>query len=341
MTNAHELFNQAGIYLQQALGEDLLQEGAWEKGVQLPRYLAQTYEIGKAKLGGIEVLLMANKDGAQALPALLKQRALIQKEAGMPVIWVGDALQAYARKEMVARRMPFIIPFKQAYLPPLGVEFQERALATRLEVKEKLHVATQVFLINTLLGNLPDTLNPKEIAMYLGYSLMTMTRIKSELMEHGWLDVDAYRGGRLWRLTVEGGELWKAIKPNLQTPIRKRLWIRNPNPHIEGLPLAGLSALAEQTMLGESQNSVRAIGELDWRKLERELDADQIVPEAIDGALELEVWRYAPQRIKALNAKEGDANNGIVDPYSLFLSLEVMDDDRVQVALKELLRGIN
>lgn len=341
MTNAHDLFNQAGIYLQQALGEDLLQEGAWEKVMQLPRYLAQTYDMGKARLAGIEVLLMANKDRAQALPALLKQRALIQKEAGVPVIWVGDTLQAYARKEMVARRMPFIIPFKQAYLPSLGVEFLERALAKRVDAKEKLHVAAQVFLISKLLGNLTDALNPKEIAMNLGYSLMTMTRIKRELMEHGWLDVDAYRGGRLWRLKVEGGELWKAIKPYLQTPVRKRLWIRNPNPHIEGLPLAGLSALAEQTMLGEPPNIVRAIGELDWRKLERELDADQMVPEAIDGSLELEVWRYAPQRIKTLNAKEGDANKGIVDPYSLFLSLESMDDDRVQMALKELLRAIN
>jgi DNA-binding MarR family transcriptional regulator len=341
MLNAKDLFNQAGIYLQQTLGEDLLQEGAWEKGAQLPRYLAQTYDMGKARLAGIEVLLMANKDGAQALPALIKQRALIQKEAGVPVIWVGDALQAYARKEMVARRMPFIIPFKQAYLPPLGVEFQERALATRVGVKAKLHVATQVFLINTLLGNLPNTSSPKEIAMYLGYSLMTMTRIKSELMEHGWLDMDAYREGRLWRLTIEGDEIWKAIKPYLQSPVRKRLWIRSPNLYIEGLPLAGLSALAEKTMLGGPPNIVRAIGELDWRKLERELDADQMAPEAIDGSLELEVWRYAPQRIKALNIKEGDANKDIVDPYSLFLSLETMDDDRVQVALKELLREMN
>ena len=321
--------------MQQALGEDLLQEGAWEKGAQLPRYLAQTYDMGKARLAGIEVLLMANKDGVQALPALLKQRALIQKEAGVPVIWVGDALQAYARKEMVARRMPFIIPFKQVYLPPLGVEFQERALATRVDVKEKLHVATQVFLINTLLGNLPDTLNPKEIAMYLGYSLMTMTRIKSELMEHGWLDVDAYRGGRLWRLTVEGGELWKAIKPYLQTPVRKRLWIRNPPNKFLLLPLAGLSALAGQTMLSEPPNVVRAIGEMDWRSTQKELAGEQILPEAIEGALELEVWRYAPARTQFKQER-----NDYVDPYSLLLSLEDMNDDRVQIALTEIGIGV-
>ncbi|TXI12634.1 MAG: hypothetical protein E6Q68_03475 [Polynucleobacter sp.] len=341
MTNAHELFNQAGIYLQQTLGEDLLQEGAWEKGVQLPRYISQTYDIAKARLAGIEILLMANKDGAQALPALLKQRALIQKEAGVPVIWVGNTLQAYARKEMVVRRMPFIIPFKQTYLPPLGIEFQERALATRVDAKEKLHVATQVFLINALLGNLPDTLNPKEIAAHLDYSLMTMTRIKSELMEHGWLDNEAYRNERLWRLTIEGSNLWKAAKPYLQTPVRKRLWIRKPTLDIEDLPLAGLSALAEQTMLGEPPNIVRAMGELDWRKLERALNADQVLPEPIDGTLELEVWRYAPQRVRTLKTREENINNGIVDPYSLFLSLEFMDDDRVQLALKELLKEMN
>lgn len=338
MKNAQALFNQAGHYLQQTLGEALLLEGAWAGTANLPRYIAQTYGLDKARLGGNDVLLMANKEGTQALPALLKQRALIQREAGVPVIWVGATLQAYVRKEMVAQRAPFIIPFKQAYLPLLGVQFQERALATRTSAQDKLHVATQVFLINTLLKNLPDTLNPKELAMHLGYSLMTMTRIKSELVEHGWLDVGVYKKEGLWHLKIDGSGLWKVVAPYMQNPIRKRLWIKNPNQYIKGLPLAGLSALAKQTMLGEPANVVRAIGELEWRKLQKELDADQVVPEAIDGAIELEVWRYAPQRIKTLNAKEGDAGNDTVDPYSLFLSLENMDDDRVQVALKELMK---
>lgn len=334
MKDAHNLFNQAITYLHQTLGEDLVQEGAWERGAQLPRYIAQTYDIGKARLAGIEVLLMANKDGVQALPALLKQRALIQKEAGVPVIWVGDTLQAYARKEMVARRMPFIIPFKQVYLPPLGVEFQERALATRVDAKEKLHVATQVFLINVLLGNLPDTLNPKEIAAHLDYSLMTMTRIKSDLMEHGWLDVGAYKNERIWRLNLQGSALWDAVKPCLQNPVRKRIWLRNPHDKFLQLPLAGLSALAEQTMLGEPQNVVRAIGEMEWRSTQKELIAEQMLPEAIEGALELEVWRYAPWR-----TQHKQERNDYVDPYSLLLSLEDMNDDRVQIALTEIRIG--
>lgn len=341
MNNVQTLFNQAGDYLQQTLGESLLPEDAWAGLVKLPRYIAQTYDIVMAKLAGNEVVLMAGKGGTQALSILLKHRALIQKGAGVPVIWVAESIQAYARKEMVAQRVPFIISFKQIYLPMLGVQFQERALAARVDTKDKLQVATQVFLMNTALQNLPETLNAKKLALFLGYSLMTMTRMKSELVEHGWLDMEVYIKEKLWRLTIERGELWKTVKPFLQNPVRKRLWIRNPNQYIKELPLTGLSALAEQTMLGEPLHVVRAIGELDWRQLEKELDADQVVPEAIDGALELEIWRYAPNRIKALNTKKGDAGNDVVDPYSLFLGLENMDDDRVQLALKELMKGMN
>lgn len=328
--SAYDLFNQADSYLQQVLGESLAQVGAWKNSAHLPRYITQIYEITKAKLAGMEVVLMASKDGAQTLPALLKQRVLIEKKAGIPVIWVGNALQAYARKEMVARRMPFIIPFKQVYLPLLGVKFQEQALATRVNNKEKLHVATQVFLINALLGNLPDTISPKEIAMSSGYSLMTMTRIKSELMEHGWLDIDAYKNRRVWRLSLEGNTLWDTVKPHLQNPVRKRIWLRNPPKHFLQLPLAGLSALAEKTMLGEPPNTVRAIGEMEWRSAQKSLTGEQILPESIEGTLELEVWRYAPARTQFKDEK-----HDFVDPYSLFLSLENMNDDRVRIALTE------
>jgi hypothetical protein len=55
----------------------------------------------------------------------------------------------------------------------------------------------------------------------------------------------------------------------------------------------------------------------------------------------LEVWRYAPQRIKTQNTKEGNVGNDAVDPYSLYLCLENMDDDRVQLALEELMKGID
>jgi hypothetical protein len=126
----------------------------------------------------------------------------------------------------------------------------------------------------------------------------------------------------------------------MQNPIRKRLWIRNPHPSIVELPLAGLSALAKQTDLGEPENVVLAIGESDWRKLEKELDTNQVIPEQIDGALELEIWRYAPQRIKISNTQEWEQVHSVIDPYSLCLSLEQIDDDRIKLTLKELMTGM-
>ena len=340
MKNQNVLINRVGNYLLQTLGEDLLSEGAWEGTVNLPRYILQTYEIRKAKLSNNQVLLITNKEGTQALSALIKQRALIERVAGIPVIWIGESIQGYVRKEMIAQRAPFIIPFKQAYLPLLGIQFQERELARRPETQDKLQVATQVFVINVLLNNLPNKLNAKELALSMGYSLMTMTRIKNELLEHSWLDREVYQKDGLLQLGIKDIALWEATKPYMQNPIRKRLWIRSPTQSIGELPLAGLSALTIQTLLGEPANVVRAVGESDWRKLEKELDANQVLPEQIDGALELEIWRYAPQRVKISNAQEWDQVHSFIDPYSLCLSLEQIDDDRVKLSLKELMTGV-
>jgi len=340
MKNLNVLITQVGTYLQQTLGEDLLLEGAWEGVVNLPRYILQTYEIRKAKLSNNHVLLITNKEGTQALSALIKQRALIERVAGIPVIWIGESIQGYVRKELIAQRAPFIIPFKQAYLPLLGIQFHEGGLARRPVTQDKLQVATQVFVINALLNNLPNKLNPKELALYMGYSLMTITRLKNELLAHGWLDIDAYKKEGLLQLRIQDDALWDAAKPFMQNPIRKRLWIRNPHPSIVELPLAGLSALAKQTDLGEPENVVLAIGESDWRKLEKELDTNQVIPEQIDGALELEIWRYAPQRIKISNTQEWEQVHSVIDPYSLCLSLEQIDDDRIKLTLKELMTGM-
>lgn len=343
MNNAQTLFRQASGYLHQALDEDLLLDGVWAGAAQMPRYIEQAYDINKARLAKCEVLLLASKDKAPALPALLRQRTLIQRESGFPVIWVGERLQTYVRKEMVAQRAPFIVPFEQAYLPFLGTHFQERMLIKQAGTKETLHVATQVFLINAALCNFSDDLSPKELAKLLGYSLMTMTRIKSELIEHGWLDTAIYKNEKIWRLKFRKRDLWNAIKPYLQTPVRKRIWIRGASPELMQLPLAGLSALACQSLLGQPSNVVRAIGELDWRRFEKQLTAADRLPEAIEGVHELEIWRYAPQRIR-LDPKGGgsaDVKHDYVDPYSLFLSLEKMDDERVQLALKDLMRRLD
>ena len=127
-------------------------------------------------------------------------------------------------------------------------------------------MATQVFVINALLNNLPNKLNAKELALSMGYSMMTMTRIKNELLAHSWLDMDLYKKDGLLQLRIKDIPLWEASKPYMQNPTRKRLWIRSPNQSLREFPLAGLSALAKQTHLGEPENVVRAIGEVDWRK---------------------------------------------------------------------------
>lgn len=325
-------FDRALDYLQRSLGGARLIARRWQGTEQLPRYLEQGYQFALVKLEGLEVLMMGSKNTEPKLPEFLKQRDLIQRQSGLPVVWVSENIQAYARKQMVLKRVSFVIPFKQMYLPPLGIDFQERIKAAFVKPNdlEKLQVATQVFLINALNKTLAQEMNPKDLAVQMGYSLMTMTRIKDELMAHGWLDIDLYQKTRKWKLNLQGEQLWQEVKSFLASPVRKRIYIQNTFKDLGQIPLAGLSALSQKTLIANPANPVYAMGDQDWRKIEIFIPKDQIFPEMIEGSIELEIWKYSPKKIKL---------DAWVDPYSLYLSVEHIDDERVQIALNELIES--
>ena len=110
--------------------------------------------------------------------------------------------------------------------------------------------------------------------------------------------------------------------------MKQRHFISRPNPDPPG-PCAGLTALAHYSMLAEPLNPVFALGREDWRTLGKRRRIDQL-PGREPGALEIEVWSYAPTLF---------AGDGVVDRLSLHLSLRDAKDERIETALEEMLRG--
>ena len=62
-----------------------------------------------------------------------------------------------------------------------------------------------------------------------------------------------------------------------------------------------------------------------------ENDVLKQIPYPDEGAVEVEVWNQDPGIL---------GSNGSVDPLSLYLSLRKTDDERIQIALDELMRKI-
>jgi hypothetical protein len=93
---------------------------------------------------------------------------------------------------------------------------------------------------------------------------------------------------------------------------------------------AGLSALAHYSNLAEPANLVLALEGKQWKKVKTSNDV-MILDIAEPNASELEVWSYSP----ALFGK-----NGVVDRFSLFLSMREDNDERVQSALEAMMEQV-
>jgi hypothetical protein len=110
----------------------------------------------------------------------------------------------------------------------------------------------------------------------------------------------------------------------LKTPLRRIVGLEAlPN----GLPvcIAGINALAQKTMLSEQPQAEYAT----TIKAFNALRNGEILPKSSAPVL-LQLWVYSPALF----------GNDTVDPLSLYLSLKKDPDERVQIALDELVKGI-
>ena len=112
----------------------------------------------------------------------------------------------------------------------------------------------------------------------------------------------------------------------LRSPVRRSVWVM-PRRKLQAprVRLAGLSALARDSMLAEPQWPVYAISPAQWKSAT--LAGIEALPEPLPGACEWELWHYSPALV---------ADSETVDPLSLTLSLAGNSDERVQLALDAL-----
>lgn len=320
-------------YLRRTLRIELQPITRWPGAKAIPRHLNDAYRIYQTQLLDLPCLLVLLTGESEPTPAELKKHLqLIEAKAGFPAVYVQHAIRAGQRQRLIDQHIPFAVPDKQLFLPPLGIDLREHYLAQAKAEGEALSPSSQLVLLGQLLGLWPREIDAKRLTRLLGYSAMTMSRIKREL--HTLTAEDAPQ-------TAMPG--WKQALPYLRSPLRTKVWVRHPPEQLRRCPLAGLSALASRTMLSPPTQEVRAIGEQAWRDLLRQ-GLLQIDTEPVPGALELELWKYNPMLLVAdAPDRYGQPDLGraaMVDPYSLYLTLRDHADERVALALDEMMEPI-
>jgi DNA-binding transcriptional ArsR family regulator len=304
----------------------------------LPMYIHETFKLYYIDLFNTKIILAELKiedelsiqqtdKKVQQIKNLLHQKV---------VVVVLENVQAYNRKRLIEKGINFIVPGKQLYLPDLLIDLRESFIhPKRQQKKETLLPSAQFLLIYHIIHrDLHWKLEEhpfKEIAQKLGYTPMAISNAIDNLKYHQLVEVEGEKE-KFIRFQYERNELWNTAMEQglLVNPIIKTIFV-DEKPKDLFLLKSNSSALPEYTDLNPSRQEYFAIEKTVYYGLQK--SNALINPNDYEGRYALEVWKYNPLTL----VDELPNDMEVVDPLSLYLSVKDSRDERIEMALDQIL----
>ena len=288
----------------------------------LPNAILRRYHIEGKLLGNVECIFLSPKVDVSDINELLGHIHIIRKVKCIPVVLVLDRITYRRREMLISRHVPFIVDGHQIYLPFMGTYLQDRCNAAEYKVAEVLTPASQVLLLYMVYSGKSEILS-SVAGRDLDFTATTVMRSVRQLEDLELVSSIKRGVNRYIQSKGSSRDLWERALPFLESPVKRRIYI--PNDTVDGsLLLSGESALSEMSMLGFPRVHSYATGEITrWSSV----GYREILDSRNESALEL--WRYDPRKL----SKDGR----YVDVLSLALSLRDVYDERVEVAVDEMM----
>ncbi|WP_345948979.1 helix-turn-helix domain-containing protein [Mucilaginibacter sp. PAMB04274] len=293
-----------------------------ESTSRLPLYLKGNYTFYESELYGRPLLFAAVREEAEVTPErLAKQGNELRRIFKRPVVYVLADLASWDRKRLIERGVAFAQPGRQLFLPELLIDLGELRNTVQHVVKpdEPMTYAAQLAVLYHLQMISLEDLPLNTIAEKLNYSAMSVSRIVKELEQLQLIELSGTKEKRIRFLAQEPRSLWEQAMPLLRTPIRNVYYV---NELPQQTLMSGDTALSQYTLISAGDQPSYAVAKVKLTTLPTAANHPRY------GRYRLETWQYPPQLLG--NAKT-------VDKLSLYLSLKESDDERIQIALNELL----
>ena len=301
---------------------------------RLPLYVLENYTFYHTALINRTVLLAAlNNSEDISILQLTKNQQIIAEATNYPVIFVFDDLPAHNRNRLIEKKVNFIVPKKQLYIPDLLMDLRESFGRTKTKKeKEKLLPTAQFILLYHLLNQQSNSIEArsfKVLAEKLGYTPMAISKAVDNLKSHDLIEVVGTKEKQI-HFSLNRAEIWRIAK-------QQELWI-NPvvrRVYVDELPKLNLlksntTALPEFSDMNQSRQLYYAIEKTAFYALQRNKELENV--NEYDGQYCLELWQYDPVQLV-----EGMYNDhDVVDPLSLYLSLKDEQDERIEMALEQI-----
>lgn len=310
-------------YIKEITGVDLKLKLLPKKMLdKLPVYLRTNLKVGE--VAGREVIFAIKQN---LTPEQYKKQAeIIEKNTLKPVVFVFDNIESYNRKRLIQKKIGFIVPGRQMYLPQLFIDIKDFG-STQLKKSEKLFPAAQCLMFYHLLGNKVADNNFKTIAKKINYGTMTITRAANVLASFNLCRIE---GGKEKSLVFEKSrkQLWEEVQTYLIDPVDKELYTDD-NCEFNFIYKAGINALSHYTEIAGTDKNLYAVSYENWKSLLEKRKLNFI--KSPDTGTTIQVWKYDPGVL---------ADGIIVDPLSLYLTMKDNDNERVQGELNKLLESL-
>lgn len=309
-------------YIQLLTGISPVIESVEKKGLHLPLIMTEGYGFYETQLFQERVILICLQDGVERTPAQMRLQAdrVGQALNARVVAFVMAKAASYNVQRMIQKRINYIIPGKQLFLPDLLLDLGRKSdTADNQTGKGEIPATAQLLLLYHLQK---ETLNGKhgeDLVKILHVSPSGITRAVKWLCANG---LAKYEGGKYKALSFlfEKKELWEKVYPLLVSPVLRVVYTDDCIPGT----ICGQNALAEYGMLVEETYRITAIGKNQYQTIKSKTDSQY-------GENRVEVWKYSPEIL---------SEGGFADKLSLYLSMRDDEDERTQKELRILLEDM-
>ncbi|MBK9981964.1 MAG: MarR family transcriptional regulator [Saprospiraceae bacterium] len=308
------------------------------KGISV--YFREAYTIYNLELLNEKMLLIEPKEVDEIrILQMKKQLDTLTNVFGRKCVLLLQELPAYMRSRLIEKRINFIIPDKQFYLPDLLINLKNQEIKDKdRHRKSTLIPAAQFLLLYHLLHSRDawqlEKQTFKDIAIQTGYTQTTITQAVEDLEKHKMIDVIGTKEKQI-HFSLSPKALWKStqIEKRLTNPVLKRVYV-DAKPANTKLLAANASAMPEYSDMNPGSQEYYAIA----KKVFYDLEKKNILknPNPVEGKYCIEVWKYDPIRL----ATPYQLKKGVVDPLSLYLCLQDTKDERMEMALYQMINDM-
>lgn len=292
-----------------------------------PMYITEKYNIHFVKLPNDEnsyVLIKPKIKIELNIIQLKKQMKQIFNYSNSTPIFVFESLRLSQRTTLIQNQIPFIQPYNQIYIPKVIINLREREIVEK-EYGDEFSIAAQVTYIYLLLNDIKET-NAPRLAMEIPYSKITFNRALAELVSRGLIYTEGNSTRKVYKI-IDKKELWKKGKQYLFNPVEKTYY-SNSSILVEDLLYSGETALSNlETNLNEPNVKYLAASSEKIKNINKNLFVNRYEINRENYTV-IEQFKYDPIFLSTTK---------YIDIISLYAQFKDNEDERIQIALEELL----